>query len=193
MEETYVEAWKDYRRRRQMYAISFLSFPLVGFVAISLQSAVAFVVIGATWLIFSIVSMIRFGTFRCPRCQKRFFSTSFTNNPFAAKCLNCGLPKWAVLPEAGLTGKRGFRMTRRIWWRVMLGGATISALAQIFTGSWARADWPPIVLSVMAVVILHPLMDRDVETPFDSGMLRSWRAYVGIVLLAISSLVMFRK
>src|SRR5579862_9279133 len=193
MDQEYVEAWKDYRRRRQLYAICFLSLPIVGGCLFLLQYAVAFAIIGATWLISTLVSMVRFASFRCPRCRKRFFSSSFTNNPFATKCMNCGLPKWAVSPEAGIPSKRRFRMTRKIWWRLILGGALIGTVAQIFIGSWTRGDWLLMLLNVIAIVILHPLMDRDLETPFDSGMLRSWRAYTAAVLLVISFLANFRR
>jgi hypothetical protein len=34
--------------------------------------------------------------FRCPRCGKRFFTTLWYRNPFARKCVHCGLGKYST-------------------------------------------------------------------------------------------------
>ncbi|HEY3448200.1 MAG TPA: hypothetical protein VGK67_17725 [Myxococcales bacterium] len=40
---------------------------------------------------------IRLTVFKCPRCREPFFmSAGFFRNPFAKKCMRCGLPKWAT-------------------------------------------------------------------------------------------------
>lgn len=40
------------------------------------------------------LSLAGVALFSCPRCHKWFFATWY-RNPFARKCVHCGLPKWA--------------------------------------------------------------------------------------------------
>jgi hypothetical protein len=50
-------------------------------------------------MIMVVVARFRLGGFRCPRCTQHFFRRRTRwleyGNPFARRCLNCGLPKWA--------------------------------------------------------------------------------------------------
>jgi hypothetical protein len=56
--------------------------------------AFALSVIAATTM-----ASLRCALFRCPRCQKTFFSEwPSRRNTFARHCLHCGLPKWAKAP-----------------------------------------------------------------------------------------------
>jgi ketosteroid isomerase-like protein len=52
-------------------------------------------VIGACWMAAFVVTGWRAALFPCPRCHKWFFATWWYRNPFARKCVHCGLPKWA--------------------------------------------------------------------------------------------------
>ncbi len=45
-------------------------------------------------LVFQITSIVSV-LWRCPRCRNRFFWSGLRKNPFASKCLHCGLPKWS--------------------------------------------------------------------------------------------------
>lgn len=186
-EPSYVRAWRDYSRRRLMYAVSFLSFPFIALLLVWWQSPDSFTIVGPAWFVFALVSMIRFAAFRCPRCHKNFFATALMGNLFAKRCMNCGLSKWALSPSVDMrtVGSRGFRVTRRIWWRGMLCGALIGFVGGLVAEGWTARDWWSAPLLLIAIFILHPIMDRDSEQPFDSDMLRSWRIYVGIIVLAV--------
>ena len=60
--------------------------------------AIAFV-----WMIVVAVAGYQKSNFLCPRCGKPFFRTfddrpwraDWQRNPFARRCMHCGLPKWA--------------------------------------------------------------------------------------------------
>jgi len=43
----------------------------------------------AQWFVF----MWKIGGWRCPRCGKRFFISTFVNNPLGRRCRHCGLPR----------------------------------------------------------------------------------------------------
>jgi DNA-directed RNA polymerase subunit RPC12/RpoP len=45
----------------------------------------------ATVFILDIVVM----SFRCPRCERKFFYRTLFKNRITSKCVHCGLPKWA--------------------------------------------------------------------------------------------------
>jgi hypothetical protein len=47
------------------------------------------------WIAASVVAGVRAAWFPCPRCGKPFFASWWYRNPFARKCVHCGLPKWA--------------------------------------------------------------------------------------------------
>jgi len=57
----------------------------------------------SAWLIAFAVIGYRKWNFRCPRCAEPFFykfddrrwRMSWQHNPFALRCMHCGLPKWA--------------------------------------------------------------------------------------------------
>jgi hypothetical protein len=51
--------------------------------------------IAGSWVLAFLIVGWRLNWFRCPRCRNRFFSTWWYHNPFARKCVHCGLPKWA--------------------------------------------------------------------------------------------------
>jgi hypothetical protein len=51
--------------------------------------------IASCWIAVCVVTGWRVALFSCPRCHKWFFATWWYRNPFARKCVHCGLPKWA--------------------------------------------------------------------------------------------------
>jgi|SRR5256885_2721527 len=106
----YAESWRDYRRRVRFFfgnwlggfvfiaVMMFLVTTLVNALDIpALRQAVPvlFFVLGFAWLGTFVVTSIRLGRWRCPRCSKPFFSSALVSNPLARRCLHCGLPKWA--------------------------------------------------------------------------------------------------
>lgn len=98
--------WIEYRRR-PVTAWRALGVSLLGSaLAMVLEPFVGAVSRVLTWPL-SMGGFIVFAfewyhtlTLPCPRCRKYFFSRSSTNptrgNPFARRCMNCGLPKWAA-------------------------------------------------------------------------------------------------
>lgn len=104
-QKSYAESWRLYRRLRRTQWIGVL-IPLVGVplfftldrwlpLAAELLAPISLTV----GFITLVVARIRLGNFRCPRCTKDFFRRRTRwleySNPFARRCLNCGLPKWA--------------------------------------------------------------------------------------------------
>ena len=93
-------AWANYRRRRLVAFLLFVGYlPAVLAIAIPLKrvtgsdewmAAVAF-----CWMAAWGFSIIRLGSFRCPRCGKGFHVSGMFGNPLARNCLHCRLPKWA--------------------------------------------------------------------------------------------------
>ena len=108
--QSYVENWRDYRRRvRRVYwsglggffllfLLMLLAWALVqGLGVLSLRQVipVLFYVFGFSWLAAFAISLIRLADWRCPRCGNSFFARGFGRNPLARRCLHCGLAKWA--------------------------------------------------------------------------------------------------
>lgn len=105
-------------RRRDQYAsaeptatISANGLPfglLVIFPAIRLTGSdnFGFGLAGA-WMLAFLFCGNRSGSFRCPRCGKKFFSKWPGYNSWSSKCLHCGLPKWAGSQRQPLHGRNG--------------------------------------------------------------------------------------
>jgi hypothetical protein len=51
--------------------------------------------IGGAWFVSVVVADSYLSAFRCPRCMKRYFLKPWFNNPYARKCLHCGLRRWS--------------------------------------------------------------------------------------------------
>jgi hypothetical protein len=102
----YTAAWRDFRRRRLIYWVVFLGYvpgafalfvgvglPISAFIGIAPDYF--FYAIAGSWMLAWLISGLRARLFPCPRCHKWFFATWWYSNPFARKCVHCGLPKWA--------------------------------------------------------------------------------------------------
>jgi hypothetical protein len=63
-----------------------------------LHAEVPFAVIGGVWILSFLATSLRLSFFKCPRCNEWFSSTCLSRNPFASRCVHCGLPKWQVNP-----------------------------------------------------------------------------------------------
>ena len=107
MEEdrSYVIAWRRYRTWARLRWVSLLGYvPFVAAAAFigkraGFPAAVPFMV--AAWFLFLAVAVVGAGCFACPRCRRRFFQAWRWGNPFASRCLHCGLPKWATRDPDG--------------------------------------------------------------------------------------------
>ena len=96
----YTEAWREYRKRRNLVLFAFLGYmPIVGlfgFLTIQVFKTTTPAYVAAfSWMAFYAVAGIRFQAFKCPRCDRWFFAKWWYRNTFAQQCVHCGLPKYA--------------------------------------------------------------------------------------------------
>ena len=108
-EGPYTLAWRSYRRWSLAFWLAFLGF-LPGVALVdhasrahggqgNLTMPVAF-----AWMAVFAVAGYRKSNFACPRCGEMFFRRfdsrparrDWQHNPFARRCMHCGLPKWAA-------------------------------------------------------------------------------------------------
>ena len=107
-EGPYAEAWRRYRRSSRAFWILFeLFLPGVAGANRVLGSArgggTAIFVVAFAWMVAFAVVGYRKWNLRCPRCGELFFHAFddrpwrmvWRHNPFARRCMHCGLPKWA--------------------------------------------------------------------------------------------------
>jgi hypothetical protein len=94
--ERYAEALGDIRHRRRLGWILFLGYipavavlgPLVRSIA---HPSNPDLIVAISWMALLAVAGLRVDWAPCPRCGKRFHATAFWHNPWARRCLHCGL------------------------------------------------------------------------------------------------------
>jgi hypothetical protein len=104
---SYADAWNRYRRLSRLRLIALIGylplaavlFPLCRWLGLPPDYASPFMF---AWFGFWAVSVIRAGSFKCPRCAGPFFYARFASNPLTRRCMRCGLAKWATDPSAWL-------------------------------------------------------------------------------------------
>jgi hypothetical protein len=107
-EGPYAAAWRRYRWWSGAFWIVFLSFlPVIALVSRAPGVAPGgnlILVIALVWMIVcSWIGYVKWNV-RCPRCGELFFRKFddrpgrmvWQHNPFARRCMHCGLPKWAA-------------------------------------------------------------------------------------------------
>jgi hypothetical protein len=109
------EAWRKYRWWSRAFWVVFLGF-LPGMALVDrlvrakygdAADAVTPFVAFAWMLAFAATGYVK-GNFDCPCCGQTFFRAwddrpwrkSWRSNPFARRCLHCGLPKWSAGADA---------------------------------------------------------------------------------------------
>lgn len=75
--------------------LAFVLGVLVRFAANGALAGAAFITVGGVGLLVFGLGIIRVNMWRCPRCNRLFFSKGLTLNPLARRCRHCGLAKWA--------------------------------------------------------------------------------------------------
>jgi hypothetical protein len=98
----YTEAWNDYRRRRLVCWIVWLSYvPGVALTVLPLSwltgiksDYFAYPIAGA-WMTAMAITTYRLATFPCPRCGKRY--SLIIGDPLVRQCVHCDLPRWTIL------------------------------------------------------------------------------------------------
>lgn len=71
---------------------------------------------------------------------------------------------------------------------MLLGACAGVIIGPLFVG-WRAYPWPALPFALAAIVILHPIMDKDVPSLIGIDMLRSARTYIAIMLFACAQLV----
>jgi hypothetical protein len=103
----YAEDWRRYKTARNILWLIFFSY-LPGAFAVawglskilSRDASEFFVPVGLIWMVALVVGTLRVYLWHCPRCEKSFSGTFRHNKGFLArKCVNCGLPKYAIRPQ----------------------------------------------------------------------------------------------
>jgi hypothetical protein len=106
MKADYSAAWHDFRRRRIISWVVLLGYPpgaTAIFLVLGMPLATLagikpdyfFYAIALSWMAAFLVTSFRQAYFPCPKCGEPFFAMWWYRNPFARKCVHCGLPKWA--------------------------------------------------------------------------------------------------
>lgn len=98
-------AWRQYRKLRRQFAFVWLGglvLELALLVGMTLLLGPAghravpiiLVTVAIVWSVAAIIFGQRYQQWPCPRCGRPFGRTFWWHNPFARKCVHCGLPKW---------------------------------------------------------------------------------------------------
>jgi hypothetical protein len=103
-EDPYSAGWVEYRRRRNLYWLVWLTYiPGVLIIGLPLSwlfhSNIAAFVVAGLWMVAYVAAANYLGFWKCPRCGKPFSRGWWYYNPFARECVHCGLSKWAVSDE----------------------------------------------------------------------------------------------
>jgi len=97
--------WRSHAIWRRIFLIALLTyFPGVAalgiFLSAQYQTGTILIVIWQIWAGLLIISGVRIGAFRCPRCGSLFFARRTNQWPYhnilARSCQTCGLRKWAT-------------------------------------------------------------------------------------------------
>lgn len=79
------------RRRRSVWIVFFLYFPVVGVAFAISQSEHVAMGVAFAWAALYLFAGIRVDVSKCPRCGRRFHRKRYFANPWSGKCLHCGL------------------------------------------------------------------------------------------------------
>ena len=97
---TYSTQWADYRRRRRIFFLIFLSY-IPGMYALGIPlekhfaSEIPLIAVAVTWIMAFVTAGWHMNAWKCPCCGNTFFRRKWIHNQFARKCVHCGLEKWA--------------------------------------------------------------------------------------------------
>jgi len=110
--DDYAAAWRSYRRSSlACWTLFVLFLPALALVNRGVgaypNGSTIVAVTAFAWMIAFCVAGYRVSNFACPRCGKPFFRKfderpsrrDWAHNPFARRCMHCGLAKWSAGPR----------------------------------------------------------------------------------------------
>lgn len=80
-------------------------------------------------------------------------------------------------------------VSRRFSWRLMILGASLACLIGPIVLGWRAYPWVAIPFVFAAIVILHPVMDKNLPNLIGVDMLKSPRTYIAVALFAAAQIV----
>jgi hypothetical protein len=78
--------------------------------------------------------------------------------------------------------------SRRVFWWALLISAACSQVVLVFTGGWTIRHSLSVPFFVVAVFVAHPVMNQKLPL-LRADLLRSWRIYAFVALIAIVNLI----
>jgi len=79
-------------------------------------------------------------------------------------------------------------VSRRVSWRLMILGACIGVVVGPILMGWRTYPWISLPFVLAGIIILHPVMDKDLPSLIGVDMLRSPRTYIAVVLFAVAQI-----
>ena len=83
----------------------------------------------------------------------------------------------------------GASVSRKFLWRLMIAAAVCSMLIGPVVMGWHHYPWDTIPLVAAAIIVLHPVMDRDVPEVIGLDMLRPRERILEQGMLIIGQLI----
>src|ERR1700736_4223258 len=80
-------------------------------------------------------------------------------------------------------------VSRRFSWRIMILAACCGFAIWIQVMGWREYPWVAVPFVVTSIVVLHPIMDKDLPSLIGLDMLKSWRTYVAVALNIVAVLL----
>jgi len=81
-------------------------------------------------------------------------------------------------------------VSRSFSWRLIIFAGMLNlGITPVLFQDISRYPWISAACWCAAIVVLHPIMDKDVPTMFSSDMLKSPRTYIGTCLFIAAQLV----
>jgi len=74
----------------------------------------------------------------------------------------------------------------------MIAGACIGTIVRLALEGWRNFPYIPMLFVVPAIIVLHPVMNKELPTLVGLDMLRSPRTYIGFSLCVLAQLSSWR-
>jgi predicted MFS family arabinose efflux permease len=75
----------------------------------------------------------------------------------------------------------------------MIIGACVGLPLGVLTHGWRSYPWLVVPLNIALIVVMHPVMEKDVPSLIGEDMLSSPRTWIGLVLFAAIMLLSYHS